>query len=224
MLCVKENHLNRDLKETEAVVLKKPTKVQYLWSKVLAFSYLHACAFYGFWLLETSAKWQTHIFIGIVGLLAGFGTTAGAHRLWSHRAYRARRPLRIILIFFHTLTIHFSIIDWVKDHRVHHKFTDTDADPYNATNGFFFSHLGWYVSKRHPEVHKALSKIDVSDLEKDKLLMFQHQYFIIIALTMAILIVCFPVFWWKETFKISLFVNIYRHLLVVHITSAVSDI
>ena len=31
------------------------------------------------------------------------GITAGAHRLWSHRAYKARLPLRILLAIFNSL-------------------------------------------------------------------------------------------------------------------------
>ena len=30
--------------------------------------------------------------------MGGFGVTGGAHRLWTHRAYKANVPLRIILL------------------------------------------------------------------------------------------------------------------------------
>lgn len=33
----------------------------------------------------------------------GLGITAGAHRLWAHRAYKAKWPLRLILMLFNTL-------------------------------------------------------------------------------------------------------------------------
>jgi hypothetical protein len=33
-----------------------------------------------------------------VGGIGGFGVTAGAHRLWCHRAYKANLPLRICLM------------------------------------------------------------------------------------------------------------------------------
>lgn len=36
--------------------------------------------------------------------------------------------------------------------RLHHKYSDTDADPYNASRGFFFSHMGWLLVRKHPEV------------------------------------------------------------------------
>lgn len=34
----------------------------------------------------------------IYGGFAGFGVTAGVHRLWSHRSYKARLPLKILLL------------------------------------------------------------------------------------------------------------------------------
>lgn len=36
--------------------------------------------------------------------MSGFGITAGAHRLWSHRAYKAKWPLRLILVFLFTIS------------------------------------------------------------------------------------------------------------------------
>lgn len=35
---------------------------------------------------------------------SGFGITAGAHRLWSHRAYKAAWPLRLLLVFLFTIS------------------------------------------------------------------------------------------------------------------------
>lgn len=39
----------------------------------------------------------------IMGGLGGFGVTGGAHRLWTHRAYKAKLPLRIILMLCYSI-------------------------------------------------------------------------------------------------------------------------
>jgi len=31
------------------------------------------------------------------------GITAGAHRLWAHRSYKAKLPLRVILVIFNSM-------------------------------------------------------------------------------------------------------------------------
>ena len=36
-------------------------------------------------------------------LMGALGITAGAHRLWSHRTYKARLPLRVFLIIGNTM-------------------------------------------------------------------------------------------------------------------------
>lgn len=56
-----------------------------------------------------------------------------AHRLWAHRSYKARLPLRILLTIFNTMAFQDCVIHWARDHRVHHKYSETDADPHNAT-------------------------------------------------------------------------------------------
>lgn len=107
--------------------------------------------------------------------LGGLGITAGVHRLWSHRSYKAKLPLRIFLMLCQSMAFQNSIHEWTRDHRVHHKFTDTDADPHNSKRGFFFSHMGWLMCKKHPDVKDKGKLVDMSDLEADPVVMFQKK-------------------------------------------------
>jgi len=65
-----------------------------------------------------------------------------------------------------------SVLIWARDHRQHHKYSDTDADPHNSTRGFFFSHCGWLLMRKHPDVIAKGKTIDISDLEADPIVMF----------------------------------------------------
>ena len=49
--------------------------------------------------------------------LAGLGITAGAHRLWSHRAYKAHDIVRFFLMLCNSLANQGSIYHWSRDHR-----------------------------------------------------------------------------------------------------------
>lgn len=42
-----------------------------------------------------------------------------------------------------------------------------DADPHNASRGFFYAHIGWWVQKKNPEFVKRLKEIDMSDVKAD---------------------------------------------------------
>lgn len=61
------------------------------------------------------------------------------------------------------LDLQNHIYEWVRKHRVHHKFTDTDTDPNNTRRGLFFSHLGYLLVRKHPDVIKKNANLDSSD-------------------------------------------------------------
>ncbi len=63
----------------------------------------------------------------------------------------------------------------IYSNRVHHKYSDTSADPHNSKRGFFFSHIGWLMMKKHPDVKAKGQQVDMSDLEEDFVVMFQRK-------------------------------------------------
>lgn len=162
---------------------KKPTEGQdqaYLWTwrdikwrNTIVLTWLHIATIYSFFDLPRYGLTYTLQFIILLG--AAFGVTAGSHRYFTHRSYRANNALKYFLIFLQTLSAQEDILKWVRDHRVHHKFTDTNADPHNSKRGFFFSHMGWLLIKKHPDVKTFGSKVDMSDLENDKALLFHRK-------------------------------------------------
>lgn len=70
-------------------------------------------------------------------------------------------------------------MDWARDHRMHHKYSETDADPHNATRGFFFSHIGWLLVRKHPDLKEKGKGLDMSDLLADPVLRFQKKLVIV---------------------------------------------
>lgn len=64
---------------------------------------------------------------------------------------------------------------WVRDHRVHHRFQDTVSDPHNAKRGFFFSHVGWLLMEKSPECKKEGRNIDMSDVLEDPIIQFEEK-------------------------------------------------
>jgi stearoyl-CoA desaturase (delta-9 desaturase) len=136
-------------------------------------------ALYG--LFTTGFMWQTVIFTIIWYFLTGFGITAGYHRLFAHRAYEASAPLKYFLLALGAGSVQGSAQWWSRGHRAHHRYTDTDLDPYSAHKGVFYSHIGWLLFKprRRPGV------ADVTDLTHDKTIQWQHRHYLSLALFMA---------------------------------------
>ena len=99
--------------------------------------------------------------------ITALGVTVGCHRLWSHRSYQAAFPTRAVLMVLASMANQGTIFHWCRDHRLHHKHSDTAADPHDASRGFFFSHMGWLLLKKDPQVVEAGVKIAVNDLLQD---------------------------------------------------------
>lgn len=49
----------------------------------------------------------------LFAILGSWGIAGGSHRLWAHRSYRANRKLQLLLIFFQTIALQNSCIEWV---------------------------------------------------------------------------------------------------------------
>ncbi|XP_063379980.1 acyl-CoA Delta(11) desaturase-like [Cydia fagiglandana] len=185
---------------------------------------LHLSAIYGLYLCFTSAHWAT-IIHGLVFLEAALlGTLAGAHRLWSHRSFKAKLPLQIILVIFQSMGGQYTVLNWAKDHRIHHKHSDTDADPHNSTRGFFFSHVGWLLVQKHPEVKRRGASIDLSDLKNNPVVAFQYKHgFAFIVMFTYVIPTLVPMLFWGETLKNACFVNILRSILCQNCTSMINS-
>ncbi|XP_054266123.1 acyl-CoA Delta-9 desaturase-like [Macrosteles quadrilineatus] len=196
-----------------------------VWRNVAAFIYLHGAAVYGLLLLLTGRVHPlTLLFSMSVGFVCGLGITAGAHRLWAHKAYKAKWPLRLLLAFFQTVAFQNHIYEWVRDHRVHHKFTDTNADPHNSRRGFFFSHMGWLMVRKHKDVIVRGKTVDMTDLEKDWVVVWQRRlYLLLLPICCFALPTWIPMHFWGESFWTAWNLNILRYTLSLNGTWLVNS-
>jgi len=110
--------------------------------------------------------------ISIVLLYAtGLSITVGYHRYYAHKSYKTNSFIESLLLFFGAMAFQGSALRWAFDHRIHHAFVDTDDDPYSINKGFLYAHFTWIFEK--PAV---IDRKVVSDLFKNKLVMFQHDH------------------------------------------------
>jgi stearoyl-CoA desaturase (delta-9 desaturase) len=105
----------------------------------------------------------------------------GYHRLIAHRSFACPPWVEAIFLLVGSAAWQGSALEWGSDHVRHHGYTDTRKDPYNIQQGFWHAHIGWLFWQR-----------DVSDvpgfLADDKLIMFQHRYYIPLAVLMSFVV------------------------------------
>jgi stearoyl-CoA desaturase (delta-9 desaturase) len=83
-------------------------------------------------------------------ILTALGVTVGYHRLFTHRAFNAKKPVAYALAILGSMAVEGPIADWVADHRKHHAHTDEEGDPHSphvgegtGAAGLWHAHIGW---------------------------------------------------------------------------------
>lgn len=123
----------------------------------------------------------------IIWYLAGLGITVGYHRYFSHKTFKANRWVEWALLFLGTVAIQGSALRWSYDHRLHHSHIDQDDDPYAVKDGFWHAHILWMFKAQRPMDKPKI----VSDLLKNKVVVFQHKYYAILMALVNIAITLF---------------------------------
>jgi stearoyl-CoA desaturase (delta-9 desaturase) len=132
-----------------------------------------------FWFFDLD-WFQVGMFFILIAL-TGFSITAGYHRLFAHKTYQAKWPLRLFVLLFGASAFENSVLMWTSEHRRHHKHVDHEEDPYNIQKGFFHAHIGWLLFKLNPQPPYH----NVRDLHSDPLVLWQHRYIHLLALLMG---------------------------------------
>eukprot|EP01080_Neovahlkampfia_damariscottae_P012360 gene12360-6028_t len=175
-------------------------------------------AIYG--IVTTPFNWKTYLLGFIFYYLGGIGITMGYHRLWSHRSFDAHWSVEFILLILGSSTFEGSVFSWCNDHRIHHRYTDTEKDPYNIKRSFFYAHIGWLFYYRDYD-----DSFIRHDLKKNALLRFQHKYYAPISLILGFFMpmtVCGLVFgdWWGGFF----IAGVAKSVFLMHCTFCINSV
>jgi len=111
----------------------------------------------GVWLAWGGAlRWQDLMVMGVGYVLTGIGITVGFHRLFTHRSFKTSVVMRALFAVLGSAAVEGPLIEWVSNHRMHHRFSDRPGDPHSphlasasgwrgAFLGLFHAHAGWLL-------------------------------------------------------------------------------
>lgn len=176
---------------------------------LLAIAYM-AFVHFSWWTVGLAVVWA---------FLTGLGVTAGYHRLFAHRAWRASAPVKAALLGLGAGAVQNSALTWSADHRRHHAHTDKDLDPYNIGRGFFWAHMGWIFFKDSNRTYDS-----TSDLGADRLVRFQHDHYIACAILFGGLIPVALGMLWGDPWGALLVAGFLRLAVLWHATFFVNSL
>ncbi len=133
------------------------------------------------YVIQVGLGWPETITFFAIWLFAGVSVTAGYHRLFAHKTYQARWPVRLFFLVGGAAALENSVLRWAADHRVHHAHTDDERDPYNIQKGFWWAHMGWIFF--HKEEQPSLNV--VRDLLDDPLVRWQDRWYRVLGMGIA---------------------------------------
>ena len=100
------------------------------------------------------------LIFAVMTLLTTIGIVVGYHRHFTHKSFKAKTPIKIILGILGSMAGQGNISFWVALHRFHHEYSDTTEDPHSPYfkgektlgkwQGLWHSYIGWTIDHKLP--------------------------------------------------------------------------
>lgn len=116
------------------------------WLRIIPFIVLHLGCFAVFWVGTSTVAVATAV--GLY-LLRMFAITAFYHRYFAHKSFRTSRPVQFLFALIGASATQRGPLWWAAHHRQHHRHADSKKDPHSPRQGFIWSHMGWFMSRKH---------------------------------------------------------------------------
>lgn len=167
-------------------------------------------------------RFQVILFF-VMFFACGFSITLGYHRLFSHLTFQAHWIVRFLTLVFGAGAFENSVLLWACEHRSHHKNVDHDDDPYCISKGLFHAHIGWLLFKLDP----GPPFDNVTDLQKDPLIMWQHRNIHWIAASVSFLlptVIGYAWGGWRSALGAFLIAGVARLVVLQHCTFCINSL
>ncbi len=116
------------------------------WLRIVPFIGLHVACLAVIWVGVSPVAIAVFLASYLVRM---FAITAFYHRYFAHRAFRTSRPAQFVFALLGASATQRGPLWWAAHHRHHHKQADREGDPHSPAHGFWWSHMGWFLSRRH---------------------------------------------------------------------------
>jgi fatty-acid desaturase len=167
------------------LTLGVPDRDQFAFGEVAFLLAIHLAAITAFW----HTTWAA---VGICFLLyvlcGGLGICVGYHRLLTHRSFKCPRGVEYVLTVLGSFCLEGKPTYWVAQHRQHHQYSDKPADPHNARQGFWWSHMLWLLWIPSRQSAEKLNQRYAPDLLRVPFYRFLSRIYVVPSVLLAFLL------------------------------------
>jgi stearoyl-CoA desaturase (Delta-9 desaturase) len=162
----------------------------------------------------------------------GLGISAGFHRYFTHRSFKAKQGLRVVLAIAGSMAIEGPVLTWVADHRRHHKYSDREGDPHSPwrfgndwralLKGLAWAHIGWMFDGNHTSMEKFCP-----DLMADRKISWISRYFAVLVTTSLLAPALIGGLWswsWQGALTAFFWASLVRVAFLHHVTWSINSI
>lgn len=155
------------------------------WWRVIPFVGLHIACLSLIWV---GWSWFAVTFAVVLYALRMFAITGFYHRYFAHKAFQTSRLGQLIFAIIGATAVQRGPLWWAAHHRDHHVHSDQEDDAHSPVqHGFFWSHMGWFLSS----ANFATKFERVKELAKFPELRFLDRFDILVPIAFAIAIYVF---------------------------------
>ena len=182
-------------------------------------------------------NWRDILVAAVFYWVSGLGITVGFHRYFTHSSFKAKPGLRVALAIAGSLAMEGPVVNWVADHRRHHKYSDKEGDPHSPwrygddakalTKGLLWAHTLWLFDENRTSKEKY-----APDLLADKKIRAVHYCFPAIVAFTLIAPAVIGGFWnssaavwsWHGAIEMFFWASLVRVTLLHHVTWSTNSI
>ena len=150
------------------------------WLRTLPFVAMHVACLSVFWVGWSPVAVGTAV---ALYLLRMFAINGFYHRYFSHRSFKTSRPMQFIFALVGASSVQRGPIWWAAHHRHHHATAECENDPHSPVHhGFWWSHIGWFLSNENFSVQKER----VRDWQRFPELRFLDRFDVVVPVILAV--------------------------------------
>ncbi|MCB0416709.1 MAG: fatty acid desaturase [Bdellovibrionaceae bacterium] len=136
--------------------------------------------------------WQAMLFAWVSLSLFAYSMGIFHHMYLTHDSFKTHKWIEYLGSLFGTLTWRGPFagpVQYVAMHRVHHRYSDEEADPHTPTKGIFYALMGWFWNLPYGFSRYELYERHATDIAADPFHRFLDQH--VDGLQLLWAIVCF---------------------------------